>query len=157
MALNERLKELYARHGHHMYRVMRVLAVGGVGFIIQSVIFEVFGIRLGLVAASTAVVIGGECAILSNFFLNNRFSFRDAALHAAPLLSRIVRFHVVSSGSLATQWTFLFVAERLTQDPLILRGTYILGVGIGFLMNYSGYYFFVWRKRRDDAGEPSSR
>lgn len=125
----------------------KVLSVGAVGFVIQTVIFEALGIRLALVAASTAAVIGGEAAILSNFFLNNRFSFADAERTTA-LWKRLLRFHLVSSGSLATQWILVLVAEQFTSDVFLLRGAFLVGVGLGFLLNYSGYYFFVWRENR---------
>ena len=139
---------------HHGWRVLRVVAVGAVGFLIQSAVFEVLGIQLALVAASTAAVIGGECAILSNFALNNRFSFSDAA-RSVPIFKRLIRFHIVSSGSLLTQWLFVFIAESSTDDDLILRFAFIAGVGIGFLINYTGYYFFVWRK--EAPAEPEIR
>ena len=139
--------EVRRHFGNHSWRLVRVMAVGGVGFIIAASIFEIVGIRMQLVAASTASLIAGECAILSNFFLNDRFSFGEMAAHAESLISRIVRFHLVSSGSLATQWIIVFITESFTSDPLFLRGAFVLGVGIGFIFNYTGYYLWVWRKR----------
>ncbi|MDO8521789.1 MAG: GtrA family protein [bacterium] len=138
--------ELLQSHWHHVPRMGRVLMVGGVGFIIQTTIFELFGIWLGIVAPSTATLFGGEFAILSNFFLNNRFSFRDAD-DASPLYKRILKFHLVSGASLATQWTCVFIAEHISQSVLFLNGAFLVGVGIGFILNYTGYYFFVWRKK----------
>ena len=130
---------------NHSSRIARVLMVGSVGFVVQTLIFETIGIRLSLVAASTAALIGGECALLSNFFLNDRFSFRGEG-QSISRLGRLLRFHLVSSGSLATQWILVFIAEHATNSALILRGAYLMGIGIGFLLNYSGYYFLVWRR-----------
>lgn len=129
------------------WRLLRVVTIGGVGFVLQTIVFEVLGIRLHLVRPSTAAVMGGELAILSNFFLNERFSFRDRVAQAAPFISRFVRFHVVSAGSVAVQWILIFAAESLTGEPVILRTTYVAGVLLGFLINYAGYYFWVWRKK----------
>ena len=140
------LNGFFEAHRHHIPRIGRVMSVGAVGFIIQTALFEILGIRLAFVAASTAAIIGGECAILSNFFLNNRFSFREAAEVPVPLWRRLVRFHMVSSGSLIMQWVSVFLAESVTQEHMFLRLAYVCGVGVGFLINYSGYYFYVWRK-----------
>ena len=131
----------------HVGRIPRVMIVGAVGFVIQTTIFETIGIRLMIFAASTAAVLGGECAILSNFFLNNRFSFQSER-HRYPLILRLIRFHVVSSGSLALQWLFVFTAERMTSDVVALRLAYLFGIGLGFLSNYAGYYFFVWQRHK---------
>ena len=140
--LYTRVEELI--RNHHM-RVTRVVMVGAVGFVIQSLIFEILGIRLSLVAASTATLIGGECALLSNFFLNDRVSFHDKG-RGISRLARLARFHLVSSGSLATQWILVFVVEHMTQNLLALRGAYLIGVGLGFVLNYTGYYLFVWQR-----------
>ena len=138
-------EKLFEAYGHHLPRMGRVLIVGGIGFIIQSIIFELLGIRFALVAPSTAALIGAEVAVLSNFTLNNRFNFREAT-EQHPLMWRLVRFHLVGVGSLASQWTCIFVTEHFTTDHLILRAAFVLGVGIGFIFNYTGYYFFVWRR-----------
>jgi len=139
------IAELLRPHLHHLPRMGRVLAVGGVGFVIQTTTFELFGIWFGIVAPSTATLIGAEFAIISNFFLNQHFSFHDAAV-SSSFYRRIIKFHLISSGSLATQWLFVFTAEHLTQNLFVLHGSYLSGVGLGFFLNYLGYYFFVWRR-----------
>ncbi len=125
-------------------RMLRVAVIGGFGLLLQTVIFEILGIYWGLVPASTAAVLGGEVAILSNFFLNERFSFRDRRDPNSPLLWRITRFHAVVAGSIFIQWLFIFMTERATGDLLLIHAAYIAGVGVGFFLNYAGYYFFVW-------------
>jgi len=127
------------------WRLLRVAAIGGTGFVLQSVFFELLGIQWAAVSPSTAAVVGGEAAILSNFFLNSRFSFRDRVLRAAPLSTRLLRFHLVSSGSIFIQWLTLFLAQQATGDAYLLRGAFVLGVALGFGINYAGYYFYVWR------------
>ncbi len=145
--------EFFRTHKHHVFRMTRVILVGSVGFVIQMSIFEIVGIRLQLVAPSTAALFGAEFAILTNFFLHSRYSFADM-MPAAPLLPRLLRFHLVVSGSLLMQWGAVFIAERLTDDLLLIRLAYACGVGIGFLMNYTGYYLFVWRRKQ--SGDASA-
>lgn len=137
---------LFERYSHHLPRMTKVMLVGGFGFIIQTIIFEILGIWTRVVAPSTATLIGAECAIISNFTLNERFSFRDSVGGSSPLWQRLLKFHAVSSGSLATQWLCVFTAERIFHSVLALHAAFIIGVGLGFVINYTGYYFFVWRK-----------
>jgi dolichol-phosphate mannosyltransferase len=126
------------------WRLLRVLAIGGIGFVVQTVLFELLGFTFALMKPSTAVVVGGEVAILSNFFLNARFSFSDRGSQTA-LPARLLRFHLVSLGSIILQWLLVHTAELATENRLVLWGAYIAGVGLGLLFNYTGYYFWVWR------------
>ena len=59
------------------WRFLRVVGVGLFGLICQTLIFGILGVRLGIMRPSNAILIGGEFAILSNFFLNGHFSFGD--------------------------------------------------------------------------------
>jgi putative flippase GtrA len=137
------------KHAHHVPRIGRVLVIGGIGFVIQTTLFEVLGIWMHVVAPSTATAIGALCAIASNFALNERYSFHDAIDRSVPLYTRVVKFYFVSSGSMLTQWICLLVVEQFTMSPLVLNGAFVVGVGIGFILNYAGYYFFVWRRQNE--------
>jgi putative flippase GtrA len=138
--------EYFRPYQHHIPRIGRVLVIGGIGALLQTLVFETLGIWLSIVSASTATVIGAVLAILSNFLLNERFSFHDAVDHAVPFYRRILKFYLVSSGSLAIQWVCVFIAEHISTNAIFLNAAFIVGVGIGFLFNYAGYYFFVWRR-----------
>jgi len=140
------LRSYFGQYRHHLPRILRVFCVGGVGFVIAMLVFEALGIRTHFIAAITATIIAGELAILSNFFLNERFSFRDTIATATSRSRRILRFHLVSSVSLSIQWLLVFLVERMTDTPMLLRGAYLAGIGIGFLSNYLGYVYYVWRK-----------
>lgn len=133
-------ESLLAR-AHH---ISRVGLVGLTCFVIQSALFELLGIRFEIVQASTATLIGGEVAVLTGFTLNNHFNFKGRSVD--PLWRRLLVFHLVVSGSLFTQWALVSLAESFTSGtPMILRGAFLLGVGIGFVFNYVGYHLFVWR------------
>ncbi len=126
-------------------RVLRVLVVGGIGFILQTVIFEYLGIYLKVLSPSTAVILGAEVGVLTSFFLNNRFSFGDLQHSTLPLGKRLIRFHIVVSGSLSIQWIFMFVTQHVTTNFLILHAAYVSGVVVGFITNYAGYRHWVWK------------
>ncbi len=128
----------------HSWHLLRVAIVGGIGFVLQTSIFEFAGIQFGLVRPSTAALIGGEVAILSNFFLNNRFNFDE---RTSPLWRRLGRFHAVSLGSITLQWILIRLAEILSSDPMTLRFVYLISIALGFATNYIGYTLFVWNKK----------
>lgn len=124
-------------------RLFRVAFIGGIGVSVQTVVFEVLGIWLGIVRPSVATLMGAELGVITNFMLNNRFSFNDRA--HAPLLTRLLRFHLVVSGSLFIQWLCVFSTESVTSEVWALNGAYIAGILIGFISNYTGYRLWVWK------------
>ena len=126
-------------------RFLRVFIIGGVGVLVQTIVFEILGIYLQLFSPSTAVVIGAEAGILTNFYLNNYFSFRHRQHHIS-ILSRLARFHLVVSGSVFLQWLFVFVVEHQTSSVLVIHIAYAIGIALGFIWNYTFYHLFVWRQ-----------
>ncbi len=132
-------------------RLIRTIAVGAVAVTAQTIVFEILGIYLQLVSPSTAVLIGAEVGILTNFYLNNRFSFHDRQ-HKISLLSRLMRFHLVLSGAVLLQWLFVFTAEYYGNSLLYIHIAYVAGIILGFAWNYTFYLLFVWRSQ-EPSGE----
>jgi putative flippase GtrA len=127
-------------------RFLRIFIIGGIGFVVQTIVFEVVGVFLGLVSLSTAAVLGGELGVLTNFVLNERFSFSDRVSQSASRALRLLRFHGVVAGSLFIQWLSVFTAEQYTEDIVLLHLAYVSGVIVGFVSNYIGYHLIVWKK-----------
>jgi len=128
-------------------RIMRVAFFGGFGVVVQTIVFEIVGIWLGLLRPSLATLLGAEFGIITNFFLNNRFSFNDRT--HAPLPRRLLRFHAVVSGSLFIQWLCVFTAESLTSNIWVIHGAYAGGILLGFISNYTGYRLWVWKHHEE--------
>jgi len=128
-------------------RVIRVAFFGGFGVVVQTIVFEIVGIWLGLLRPSLATLLGAEFGIITNFFLNNRFSFNDRA--HAPLPMRLLRFHAVVSGSLFIQWLCVFTAESFTTNFFVIHGAYATGILLGFISNYTGYRLWVWKHHEE--------
>ncbi|MFA6279095.1 MAG: GtrA family protein [Candidatus Paceibacterota bacterium] len=126
-------------------RPARSMATGAAAVVVQTIVFEILGIYLHLFSPSTAVVISAETAILTNFYLSNRFAFNDRQ-HNISIVSRILRFHLVVSGSVFLQWLFIFIIEHQTSNHLFINAAYAAGVILGFAWNYTFYLFFVWRQ-----------
>lgn len=139
------LRARLTKTGQRLYtsRLFRTASVGVVGVGIQTAVFEIIGVYLQLVSLSTAALIGSEFGILSNFILNNYFSFHE---HQRPNVTRLAKFHLVVLGSVFLQWLFVFVAERMTHDLFIIHVAYGAGILLGFIWNYNWYRLWVWKK-----------
>ena len=125
-------------------RIVRALTVGVVAVSVQTIVFELVGVIFKLTSVSSATVIGAEFGILTNFFLNNKFSFGDRKV--SGLASRIGKFHLVVSGAVFIQWLSLFIAERVTTDLLILHVVYASSIIVSFAWNYTWYKVWVWKQ-----------
>ncbi len=113
------------------------------GVVVQTIVFEAASFWFGLLRPSLATLLGAEMGVMLNFSLNNRFSFNDR-VHA-PLPMRLLRFHLVISGSLVIQWTCVYTAEMLGAGFIALHAAYAVGILLGFASNYTGYRLWVWK------------
>lgn len=125
--------------------------VGVVCVAVQTTVFEVVGIWLELLRPSSASLIGAEMAVLTGFVLNNRYSFSDRS--NTPLWIKLLRYHMVVSGSLLIQWICIFSTEQVTDAWLPIHAAYIAGILLGFISNYTGYRLWVWRHVSPAAAE----
>lgn len=123
----------------------KFLVVGSIGFIINTVLLELF-VRFGIPpwAASAA---GAECAIVSNFILNNSWTFKSRMIEGSRAIGKFLQFNGTSIGAVIIQsgtvWigTHLYGVERY-------RLFYILGVAIGLIWNYFMYSRVIWKNKR---------
>ncbi|HEV8666591.1 MAG TPA: glycosyltransferase family 2 protein [Candidatus Paceibacterota bacterium] len=144
-----RLTLLMRLHTLSEWRFLRVVAIGGISFLLQAAIFEIVGIQLHLLEPSEVATIAGLVAIFVNFALHERYSFKDKRDKAAPLLQRFSRFAVLSLSSVFLQWALVAAAARfIGEEAIYLRGAYILAVSLGLVVNYIGFYFWVWARAR---------
>lgn len=129
-------------------RYLQVCAVGGVGLIVQLVFFNTLRQWLHPVYANMVSV---ECAVVSNFILNNYFSFAEKRLSSSDKvrtwLKKFGVFNLFSLGSLLLQSVILFIGCDLFGRSVIAENMYVLvGIGLGSIYNYKIYHYFVWRK-----------
>ena len=89
---------------------IKFAAVGLLGFMIDFSIAAFLIHNLGIYTP-TANAFSAECAIIFNFFMNNFWSFSHKKVHAGifSYLKKIVKFNLVSSGSVVIQAFGLFL------------------------------------------------
>lgn len=135
-------------------RFIKFLIVGGTGFLLQFVTVYV-AIVLGL-QQFIAAMIGGEIAILSNFFLNNLWTFGDtkSVRQQGSFLQRLIKFNVASLASVGIQGLVVYFAVKALGENIVLFGIsfhtaiIILFPTIIFLvipMNYVIYNKIIWK------------
>lgn len=126
-------------------RLVQSFLVGCVALVVQTSIFEILAVLLQVSSPSTAVLLGAEGGVLTNFYINNKYTFSDRQ-HQISKLSRLIRFHLVVSGSVFIQWLLVYLVEQTTESLLLIHVAYFTGLGIGFIWNYTLYNIIVWRR-----------
>jgi dolichol-phosphate mannosyltransferase len=138
-------------------RAIKFLIVGGTGFILQYL--TVYGLIVLGIEQYIATLISGEVAILSNFFLNNLWTFGDTKNinGQGAFIKRLVKFNIASLASIFLQTAVVFIAVKLLGEKLVLFGMslhtsiVILFPTIILLvipMNYFIYNRIIWKTHR---------
>ncbi len=99
-----------------------------------------------------------EVSIISNFFLNNFWTFKARPIKKS-LQIRLLNFHLVAGFSGIVNYLFFLILVYLVNIFDILA--VVLGIAIGIIFNYAGNSLWTFRKeinkplvnRRDDEKE----
>lgn len=121
----------------------KVLVVGTIGFIINTLVLE-FLVWLGWHPAVGSAV-GAELAIVSNFTLNNIWTFRERKIEGYRRLGKFLQFNLTSVGAIIIQAGTVWLGTAIS-GLSTYRLFYILGVGIGLIWNYTMYSKVIWKK-----------
>lgn len=143
-------------------QVIKFGIVGFIGFIVNTIGLELF-VFLGL-RPSISGMLGAEMAIISNFTLNNLWTFaakKIVSLKKAPI--KFLQFNLTSVGAIIIQGAIIELGTLLFGNlmnqlfsglftPLWgnegYRFFYIMGIGFGMIWNYFAYTTFIWKTRK---------
>lgn len=122
---------------------LKFCVVGGIGFVINTFVLEK-AVQHGFppVIGSAG---GAELAIISNFFLNNAWTFGSRKVVGLQMIGKFLQFNTTSIGAILLQAGTVLIGTHLF-DVSTYRWFYILGVGFGLVWNYIMYSKVVWRK-----------
>lgn len=127
-------------------RFIKYVIVGGIGFTIQTVISKVaivYGTNPGI-----SVSFGAEGAIISNYIINNCWTFSHKKIKGLKMLIKFIQFNLVSVGSI------------IIQGIVVGIGTYIFGKSSWFIFmviallfivipySYFIYNRYIWKTNR---------
>jgi dolichol-phosphate mannosyltransferase len=159
-------------------RFVKFMIIGGSGFILQITSQEL-SVRIGLASAialwvspfivavtnsettfalrdAIAGAIGAETAILSNFFWNNYWTFKDTRQlkEKSHGLIRLLKFNLTSMGSIIIQATSIWIFVHLLGEHVMIGGIDLptrLVVAIPTIvilivpLNYLIYNKIIWK------------
>ncbi len=138
-------------------RFVKFLFVGGTGFIVQFIV-TALSIGLGLDGANQpiATMIGAETAIVSNFLLNNMWTFSDTkSIHQHKgFFRRLAKFNTASLASIGIQTLMSYLAIKFLGETLtIFRHSLHTSLVILFPtiicivlpLNYFVYNKIIWK------------
>jgi len=125
-------------------RFVKFGVVGFIGYLVNALGLEVF-YRLGL-TAGLAAAFGAELAIISNFTLNNLWTFaKEKIAGFSKIIWKFLQFNLTSFGAVIIQWLVVGALARFFGDQW--RHFYLVAA-IGFFVipyNYFMYTHVIWR------------
>ncbi len=139
------------------HRIFKFAVVGGLGALVQLTTLQLWR---QFFPFQLAFFLGMECAVVSNFILNNLWTFSDRKLKAKQIPSKFVQFNVASLGSIVIQQIVALVGEfaiglfalftlpilNLNVDTGMVYA--IVGILIGMFWNFFAYSTFIWKKKK---------
>lgn len=116
-------------------RVAKFVVVGFTGILISTGVLYLLSRRLALpLVLSSGVAV--ELAVISNFLLNSSWTFASY-----PSLPRFAKFNAASLTGLAVNVAGVWLLSRL---GLYLLTAELIGVAVGFAVNYLFSVLWVW-------------
>lgn len=125
-------------------RFIKYGIVGLIGYSINAIGLEVF-YRLGL-STGVAAAVGAEFAIVSNFILNNFWTFKEEKITSlGKVISKFVQFNLSSVGAIIIQAIVVAIGTGIFGDS---TRQIMLVIAVGFFVipyNYAMYNIFIWK------------
>jgi cellulose synthase/poly-beta-1,6-N-acetylglucosamine synthase-like glycosyltransferase/putative flippase GtrA len=126
--------------GIYRLRSVRFGLVGLSGVVVNSAVLWLFAVALGLPLV-VASLLATEAAVLSNFLLNDRWTFRSQS-HRHAFGRRLLRYHGVAAGGAAVSLGVL--AALTSHSPLPLLVANLFAIGAATLWNYAVNARWTW-------------
>jgi putative flippase GtrA len=124
----------------HWSRFARYAVVGGSGVAVNTLVLFVLVARVGMPHVAAAVV-SSEVSVLSNFLLNDLWTFRDSRA-GVPLWRRAVHYNAVAlAGMVMTVTVLLVLTEGAHVHYLIAN---LIAIAAATLSNYALNSRFTW-------------
>jgi putative flippase GtrA len=118
-------------------RAARFCLVGGTGTAINTAALYVLSRGLGLpLPVSSAIAV--ELAVLSNYLLNDRFTFAARR----PSFRRLAKFNITSLGGLSVNVVIVWLLAR---HGVYFLAANLVGIAVAVVVNYTFSVAWVWR------------
>lgn len=125
------------------YRPLRFLIVGIIGVIVNEGLLALLHIYIPVLEIISPIAI--EASILSNYTFNALWTFRERS-HSSNRgtfsLFELIKYNVVALGGLAVNLIVLLI---LTDYGMEYLEANVVGIVLGFILNYIGSEKIVWK------------
>lgn len=141
-------------------RVVKFGLVGGLGALVQLSSLQLFRRVLpGDQWYEVAVFLSIEMAIVSNFILNNLWTFSDKKLTPRQIPGKFIAFNLSSFGSILIQLAVATLGKMFIglQPLFTIPVVYfqidtgllfvVIGIGLGMVWNYFAYTHLIWKSK----------
>ena len=119
-------------------RAARFCLVGGTGTAINTTVLYVLSRGLGLpLPVSSAMAV--ELAVLSNYLLNDRFTFAARR----PSFRRLAKFNITSLAGLSVNVMIIWLLAR---NGVYFLAANLVGIAVAVVVNYTFSVSWVWRR-----------
>lgn len=139
------------------HRIFKFAVVGGTGALVQLTSLQLYRQFLPY---QVAFFLSIETAVVSNFILNNVWTFADRKLTLAQTPFKFLQFNLASGGSILIQQIIAFIGQfgiglftlftlpfvNFRIDTGLVYA--VLGIFIGMFWNFFAYSRFVWKKKK---------
>lgn len=141
-------------------KVFKFAVVGAMGALIQLTTLTLWRLVVPYVFASFLSI---EIAVLSNFLINNIWTFSDTKLQVSQMPLKFIQFNLASGVSILIQLTIAFLGEKfiglitLFTLPIINKPIdtglvfAVIGILVGMVWNFFAYTNFIWKKPKSVA------
>ncbi len=138
----------------HAHRFIRFGIVGASGAVVNTLLLYVL-VQVGRCNPLVAATVATEMTILSNFALNDHWTFSNAHT-TTPWVQRAVRYNAIALGGLAIAIAVLTLLTRGL--GIYYLGANLVGIVAATLWNYVGNSHLTWvaskHKERAGSAEP---
>lgn len=140
---------IFTERLHELSRFFKFLAVGGTGLAIQTLFYWALGFGFALASPAVATIVGGQFAILSNYLLNNVWTFGDRKISKFTThFSKLLQFYLTSNVAvLFLQGGTVRLGEALVgTESVLIHGFFALGILLTLVFNFTVYNKVIWKK-----------
>lgn len=152
-------------------RFVKFCVVGLSGMVVNMFVLLVLADMLGM-HTNIAAAISIEISIVTNFLLNDRWTFADQVEGARGFWTRLLRFHLVSAVGATLQWSVFVIGnylladiilgaspaslvEAVTRPPQLGPWKYLsqfVGIGLAAVWNFFANLLWTWRRASPEPG-----
>ncbi len=130
-----------------MGQFIKMCCIGMGGMLVQLISFNLLIFYL---SPALAIAIAIECAIITNFFLHNCFTFHENKIAKTSglrlWLKSLAKFNGFSLISMALQIIIMHVGSYFLGTTFIISNLLLfIGMALGSLTNFLSYRYFVWK------------